>query len=167
MSDGRIFTDYRPRCENNLSGLMRPGEGSYVYRQRLIETADDIRGAQRSAALNRAYCGPCMAPYDIGTMLPEAQRMVCNRSSCAMVRGAPGGLGTGREYGLPPDVRAAQERFLAQQKALQERLARRANCCAPGGRDMPPAGVHPALQGTRWAVPGGGAPLGGGDATVR
>ena len=153
MADGRMFTDYRPRCDRDLQYMGDPlATNSYAYRQFLIHNADGVLAQQRQQAFAGAFCGPCVQPYDRGTMLPEADRFVCNASTCDRVAGAPGGLGSGREYGATPEQASAHARFLEQQEALQRRATPTAGCCgAPA-----PGGPYPA--GTRSTVPGG-APM--------
>ena len=83
MADGRMFTDYRPRCIANFAvagGASLPGNfdlpNSYEYRQYLIKNASDIMAKNRQMAYQNNACGPCTNPYNEGTMLPE-QSMVC------------------------------------------------------------------------------------------
>ena len=102
MADGRMFTDYRPRCDANLQ-YQAPMSGSHEYRQFLIANGQRIIDEGRSAAAASALCGPCVQPYDQGTMAPEVDRFVCDKLSCARVT-VPGAnpalaIGTGRDYG--------------------------------------------------------------------
>ena len=104
MADGRLFTDYRPRCDANLQ-YKAAMSGSYDYRQFLIANGASIIEGDRRAASDAARCSPCMSPYEVGTMAPEADRVVCDKVSCARVRQtmppgvAPGvAIGTGRAY---------------------------------------------------------------------
>ena len=154
MADGRLFTDYRPRCDIDLQYVGDPvATNSYAYRQFLIRNADGVMAAHREQAFSASWCGPCVQPYDVGTMLPEADKFVCNASTCDRVPGVAGGLGTGRAYGSTPEERAAHAAFLAQQERLQARAARTANCCAAPPRQAAPEGHRPS-------VPGGAVPAG-------
>jgi hypothetical protein len=63
-------------------------------------------------------------------MVPEADRVVCDKVGCARVKGAgPNsgvGIGTGREYGTLPEVRAAD-------KAIAKSWGDRDGCTACSG----------------------------------
>jgi hypothetical protein len=167
MSDGRLYTDYRPRCDIQLERKASMSS-SYDFRQFLIRNGVGVMNEQRSDAYKRGYCGPCMAPYDVGTMLPERDAFVCNKVACKRVAGCPNGLGTGRDYGMLPEHKAARDAFLRDQALLQAEKAQTANCCAPAPDEMG-LGLNPAPQQqmARWAVPGGGRPTPTSDASVR
>lgn len=97
MADGRLFTDYRPRCDAN-SEYMAPMSGNYEYRQYLIQNGTKILDKNRAAAAAAAACKPCANP---STMVPEVARFVCDKVSCGVVQ-VPGassqyGIGTGRQ----------------------------------------------------------------------
>jgi hypothetical protein len=115
MADGRLFTDYRPRCDIQLQ-FQSPMSGSYDYRQWLIANGTRIAEHQRAAARKASCCAPCKLPLAVGTMLPESDRVVCDKVGCTRVPmpGAKGGLslGTGREYGTLPAVREADTKVL-------------------------------------------------------
>lgn len=109
MADGRLFTDYRPRCDINYwaspptlgkTGRTAPAGGSYANRQFMIANADALLAAERARAYAGALCAPCMAPFDRpGTMLPEKDLEVCDAQTCRRVATSqPDGLGTGRAY---------------------------------------------------------------------
>ena len=175
MADGRIFTDYRPRCDINYSALgdrLKTGISSYDYRQVLIASAEQIISDQRSVAYNNALCGPCMAPYDSGTMLPESSRMVCTAQTCAVKVGDPAGLGMGRDYG-DQEYSASKGAFMQQKLAEQAAMAKSANCCGSGpqadtayyggGAPLPSSPSDPAW---RLASPSGALAMSGGDAAL-
>lgn len=168
MADGRLFTDYRPRCDINMQYQPRPAVGSYEYRQFLIRNADNVIGEHRDAAFTKAYSGPCVQPFETATMLPEADAFVCDKVSCRCESRNPTGLGTGRDYGMLPESKRALDAFLAEQASAQKRLQDGANCCACGGDGgyypLPGLNVGAPL---RPAVPGGGLPMSGGDASVK
>lgn len=96
MADGRLFTDYRPRCEVQ-SAVPQHISGGTGHRQFLIEHGSQLMARDRAAAL-AAVGGPCK-PCDIPTtMLPEADVFVCNTTTCRREKRAPyPALGTGRE----------------------------------------------------------------------
>ena len=109
MADGRMFTDYRPRCDANLQ-FQAPMSGSHDYRQFLIANGQRIIDEDRAAAAATALCTPCVQPYDQGTMAPEVDRFVCDKVSCARVASSAAAsygaswpsvaIGTGRDYGM-------------------------------------------------------------------
>jgi hypothetical protein len=97
MADGRAFTDYRPRCDTQLE-LASAMSGSQGYRQHLQQNGEAIMEASRKAAAQASFCGPCSA----AGLVPESDRVVCDKVSCARVavQGADQafGIGTGRAY---------------------------------------------------------------------
>lgn len=156
MADGRLFTDYRPRCDTNYwaaaaermayakssnssassktkasqAMMTRPPADSYTYRQYMIANADALMASERGAAYAAASCAPCSAPFDqAGTMLPERDMEVCDARTCRRVPGPDpvNGLGTGRSYGIDPEARARLGRSQAQ---LNAKVVAGANCCA-------------------------------------
>lgn len=114
MADGRLFTDYRPRCDVNFSVVSRGGGNdktqapadSYAYRQYLIANTDSLLQAERRRAYSGASCSPCAAFDKPGTMLPERVIDVCDTRTCRRVPGNDpvNGLGLGREYGFEKSV---------------------------------------------------------------
>lgn len=105
MSDGRAFTDYRPRCAINAelmsfvadAGMMQSSFESRMYLQR---NAEKVMNIQRTAGIaNLAPCAPCLRPTsDAGTMLPERYVVKCDTVSCSRKEVNPFGLGDGRTY---------------------------------------------------------------------
>lgn len=104
MSDGRPFTDYRPRClvNNDLVNQLNEKNmpiSSYESRLYLQRNADAIMEKQKQDAMNRMLCGPCTRPFtDPGTMLPEKYVVRCDAVSCNRQLMNPDGLGDGRNY---------------------------------------------------------------------
>ena len=96
MADGRAFTDYRPRCAINFKNISM---NSYDYRQFLIANAERLMQEGRDAAYQENKCGPCVAPFNEGTMLPEQSMVTCDASTCSFKVTDPNGLGMGRQYG--------------------------------------------------------------------
>lgn len=147
MADGRLFTDYRPRCDINLQ-YAAPMAGSWDYRQYLIHNGDKIIEANRAAAVSHAGCAPCVQPYDQGTMAPEADRVVCDKVSCARVRppkASPFGIGTGRDYGTTEQVRSSENAFVLSQQHQQQQQMQ----IAAGYPGAAPSAPGPA----RWTAP--------------
>ena len=155
MADGRAFTDYKPRCSVFASLASTPQPlNSYELRQYMITNAEDIMSRSRKEAEQKNLCGPCVQPWNQGTMLPEESIVKCNASTCTIVKKDPFGLGQGRDYGIPTD-----NNFI---KVAEERDARMrsqpANCCTGFEEDskyFPLAPVHEE----RYAIPSGGSPF--------
>ena len=95
MSDGRHYSDYRPRCVINYELQEKP-MSSYDYRMYLQQNADKIITENRDIAWKNNLCGPCVVP---DTMLPEQNVQVCNSRTCAFPQNDPTGLGLGRRVG--------------------------------------------------------------------
>lgn len=85
MADGRLFTDYRPRCD--IAGQFTrqqgvPINGSYEYRQWLIHNGGTILNQHRAMAIDGAHCSPCST---IPTMPMEKDTFVCSKTGCSLV----------------------------------------------------------------------------------
>lgn len=173
MSDGRLFTDYRPRCDANLQ-FQAPMSGSHEYRQFLINNGQSIIDANRSAASSVAMCGPCVTPLYMTTMVPEVDRVICDKVSCSRIRlpAGAGGLGTGREYGMTADAKAQEDEFMTLLQARQNKISGERNCCGcASGLQGDFGSSYPGLAAvapgpSRWSVPGGGTPMSGSDPSV-
>jgi hypothetical protein len=99
MADGRHFTDYRPHCDvNNLVASNNNLVSSYDYRQYMIQNSEKLMDLNRSYATMMNSCGPCVQPYEQGTMLPEQSRVECDKNVCASSLNVLNGLGQGRTY---------------------------------------------------------------------
>lgn len=105
MSDGRAFTDYRPRCAVNAELLQMVSQAnmmqsSYESRMYLQKNAEAVMEKQRGMAVqNLAPCAPCTRPFnDPGTMLPNRFVVRCNGITCTREEVNPAGLGDGRDY---------------------------------------------------------------------
>lgn len=105
MSDGRAFTDYRPRCAVNAELMEMVSSSKMVgssYESRLFLQAN----AEKLMEMNRGWatqtiapCAPCTSPLnDAGTMLPERYVVRCDSVSCSRKEVNPAGLGDGRSY---------------------------------------------------------------------
>lgn len=141
MSDGRLFTDYRPRCDQ-IADLMpaaatdKSGINSYEFRMHLTAQAEEVMRRNMMWAYEAAACGPCDHAQP-GTMLPEQALQRCDASACTFEpSGHTGGLGLGRDYGSYKPVTgqdtglsAARDAFLRKQAVEQQRLAREPNAC--------------------------------------
>jgi hypothetical protein len=161
MADGRHFTDYKPRCYGDRPvELIGKPMNSYEYRQYLITNAEGLMNSWRDASYQANMCGPCVEPYNVGTMLPEQSKVECNSSLCSVKPGHPNGLGQGRDYMNGATDKAA-EHFLSQKEVENSKLKseRGANCCATPFDDMQFYPLDGMAVGSRWSVPSGGAPF--------
>jgi hypothetical protein len=141
---------------------------SYAYRQYLINNAGSLLNQSRTSAYQGAVCGPCMQPYNVGTMMPEMYKTVCDGQACSKKLVDPRGLGVGRDYGAGEGEESAKATFMQRKEQEQERLATNANCCAASAVDrlnyFAPAGTQLPMADVRASVPSGGYPMSGGDA---
>lgn len=99
MSDGRAFTDYRPRCIVNAELLTSVAvKSSYESRMFLQNNADQFMEAERKKAMDRLIpCAPCKRSFDeAGTMLSERYVVRCDAVSCSRTEVDPNGVGDGR-----------------------------------------------------------------------
>lgn len=102
MSDGRAFTDYRPRCavHAELMGALRSQgqvRSAYESRMYLQKNAERLMEKQRAAAVERlAPCAPCTSPAN--TMLPLRYVVRCDGVSCERTEVDPRGLGDSVQY---------------------------------------------------------------------
>lgn len=101
MSDGRSFTDYRPRCAVNaelLNDLAQKNlvKSSYESRMFLQQNADMIMERNRQSSINNLMpCAPCKRPFsDNGTMYPQRYIVKCSATNCEKIEVNPDGLGT-------------------------------------------------------------------------
>ena len=97
MADGRHFTDYRPHCYvDNLIIAENGINNSFNYRNFLQQNATTLMQINRQYSCQKNCCVPCK--QGAGTMLPEANKFVCDKNTCRLVSNDPNGLGTGRVY---------------------------------------------------------------------
>lgn len=165
MSDGRHFTDYRPRCLVNFSFPNDQPMNSYEYRQYLIQNAEKLMRQNTSMAYAMNMCGPCVEPYNVGTMLPEQNIVKCDANTCKTYINDQDGVGTGRQY-MTNNKEKYQEEFLKQKQKEQQLLSSANNCCATPADDLayfPWDGMVLQEDIQRVAVPGGGVMMSGGD----
>lgn len=98
MHDGRMFTDYRPRCTVEFENAGSQSS-SYLTRQHMIQNAEKMISQSLAMAQKNAMCGRCLPSNDPGTMLPEAHMQKCDERTCTFNKNVnPGGVGTGRVY---------------------------------------------------------------------
>lgn len=81
MADGRLFTDYRPRCDvASQFAQMPPSNGSYEYRQWLIHNGQRVMDWHRAMAVESARCSSCTK---VPTMPLEKEMFVCTPGGCS------------------------------------------------------------------------------------
>jgi len=103
MEDGRLFTDYRPRCLQyplKVSGVW----GEHDGRQKMIQKTDSLMDEART--LLQGKVGPVKGST-VDTMVPELYKRVCTWRGCETIPGHYAGIGTGRVY--VPEAAAAAE----------------------------------------------------------
>lgn len=161
MSDGRHFTDYRPRCLTNVSFQSDQPMNSSEYRKYLTSNASTLMEQARSDAYTKNMCGPCVEPFNQGTMVPEQTLTYCDASVCKFYTNDQSGVGLGRVY-TEDTINSHQQRFLRHKQNEQELLKRGTNCCA--GRD-PYFPIQKELVG-RYANPSGAYPFEANDISV-
>lgn len=166
MSDGRHFTDYRPRCtqqyQDKVSNRLM---SSYEQRVYLTANAEEIikTNARNAYMVNR--CGPCVEPYDQGTMTPEFEKQTCNSRTCSFGVSDPYGLGLGRNFYTEEQDQSIRKRFLEEKEKETAFFKQTSQCCGTTKDDLqyyPIDGIVDAENG-RFAVPSGGVPMSGGD----
>ncbi len=151
MSDGRLFTDYRPR-RDQITGIIPivpspvTGEsctaaatcaapssamGSYEFRMHLVNNAEEVMRRNMMGAYEATACGPC-DHTQAGTMLPETAAQRCDVSTCTFQpTNSTAGLGLGRTYDDPASSgrSAVHDVMLRKQFADQQRIASQPNAC--------------------------------------
>tara|TARA_B110000208_G_C11333982_1_gene271093 strand:+ start:29 stop:469 length:441 start_codon:yes stop_codon:yes gene_type:complete len=99
MSDARFCTDYRPNSYmNTVLKVSNDLENSYQYRVFLQRNADKIFQLNNNLFFVRNGCGPCVKPYNEGTIPPNQNTMNCNSQSCNLQQINPNGIGLGIDY---------------------------------------------------------------------
>jgi hypothetical protein len=101
MMDGRLFTDYRPRCfQYPVKAAQAWGDNE--YRQRMIHGADELMEAARQMNNRKLTPATC-----VDTMVPEMYKRVCTWKGCKVVPGNATGIGVGRIY--VPSIESAAD----------------------------------------------------------
>jgi hypothetical protein len=92
MADGRIMTDYRPRCfQYPVAAAQAFGDNE--YRNRMIQGANELMNAARQMNNRKNTAVSC-----VDTMVPELYKRVCTWKGCKVIPGNFQGIGTGRVY---------------------------------------------------------------------
>ena len=159
MADARHFTDYRPICHvNNVIKTNNDVMNSYEYRLFLTRNANKLMESNRKLAYMKNGVSQCKKPYNVGTMLPEQDKVICNKNTCRVVGNDNNGLGRGRIYAESPSE--CLMGFNAPPLQLN------GNKCTPPQNNFnyyPNTKVQGVNMVQRNAVPSGGNILGGGD----
>ena len=122
MSDGRLFTNWAPRCAQAYTDMQNQKPlTSYAGRQMLIKNAETIMKQNAGNAYMNARCGPCYEnpDWNTGTMLPELNMQTCDANVCTFAPNNKSGLGIGRQYWNPKMDSEYQQRFLAEKEKEQ------------------------------------------------
>lgn len=165
MSDGRLFTNYRPRSSTQYFNMvMNQMPDAYSYRQYMTQNAEELIKRNAAEAYARAACGPCDNPYDRGHMLPEMDKQTCDARSCTFRTADPWGLGRGRMYSDDMEDEAKKS-FLEAKKKEQEWFKGVSECCGTNLEEMQYFPVSGKVQQEygRFAVPSGATLMTGGD----
>lgn len=94
MSDGRHFTDYRPRCAVTFEAQPH-AMTSFDSRQFFIHNGESMINKNKDDAIFKNACAPCV---EESTMLPEVHVQVCNDRVCNFRPNDADGVGVGRGY---------------------------------------------------------------------
>ena len=92
MSDGRMFTDFRPNCI--LNNRLSQGMGSLEYKNYLMENAGQLRNDFIGEQNKLTECTTCKDD----TVLPVKTILNCNPEGCNYEINDNNGLGQGIKY---------------------------------------------------------------------
>ena len=107
MADGRIMTDYRPRCLQ-YAVAAAGAFGEQDARRRMTHSADELMMAARE--MNNRKNTPVSC---VDTMVPELYKRVCTWKGCKVIPGNFQGIGTGRIYVPSAEGSAANPQALS------------------------------------------------------
>lgn len=93
MSDGRLSTDYRPKCATNI-----PTGAQFSTRQWMQHSAESIMAASRKRQAERAGAGN---RFDESVVPSYAAVVKCTPFSCGVIPGSKDGIGIVRKEGCP------------------------------------------------------------------
>jgi len=144
MADGRIMTDYRPRCfQYPVAAAQAFGDNE--YRNRMVHGAQELMAAARAMNNRKNTSTDC-----VDTMVPELYKRVCTWKGCKTVPGNFQGIGTGRIY-IP-----SAESSSGNPQALSDTMPAIPQTFA---REAPRVGSQCALSDpeTAWSIKGDAA----------
>lgn len=127
MSDGRLVTDYRPKCSQNI-----PTGTQFATRQWMQHNADSIVHASRQRQTARTGAG---GGFDTSVVPSPAVLMKCTPFSCGVIPGARDGVGMERKEGCPELFGVFAESAATAAPAPANRTQR-----YEGGRNTPRGG---------------------------
>lgn len=122
MSDGRLFTNWAPRCSQVYTDIQtKQLLSSYDGRQTMIVNASELMKKNAAEAYMNAKCGPCYEnpDWNTGTMLPELNTQTCDARTCKFTPNNKSGLGLGRQYWNPQMESEYQQRYVAEKEKEQ------------------------------------------------
>ena len=161
MSDGRLFTDYRPNYElNRYIEEENKIKNTHDYRMFLSRNAEKLMNNNTEYIFTQNGSVKCMEPYHIGTMLPEKTRVVCDQHTCRVVEVDPNGHGQGREY-VTNEKNELLEPLMSPEMDLPNNA-----CVSPFDNFNYYPIINNYNSEARQAVTGGGKMLEGGDPAV-
>lgn len=169
MADGRHFTDYRPRCAQQYQDKINNKlMSSFEHRMYLMQNAEAIMKQNAADSYSTNKCGPCVEPYDQGTMLPELEKQICNERTCSFGVSDPYGLGLGRQYHTQERETSFKQKFIAEKEKETAFFKQNAQCCGTINDDIQYFPVDGLVEKEypRATVPSGGKPFSGGDRLI-
>jgi len=92
MSDGRMFTDFRPNCI--LNNKLSKGMGSFEYKNYLMENASQLRNHFIEEQNKLTECTTCSD----NTVLPVKTVLNCNSDGCNYEINDVNGVGQAINY---------------------------------------------------------------------
>lgn len=96
MSDGRVGTDYRPKCEANM-----PVGTQFATRQFMQKNAEQLMMLSRKRQAQQTGAG---LAYDSRTDVPAESLIRCSPNECRTVLNASNGVGVERVEGSSPEL---------------------------------------------------------------
>jgi len=150
MADGRIVTDYRPRCFQ-YPILAAQKWGDNVARQKMVHGAEELMAAAR--AVNDYKNTPTSC---VDTMVPELYQRVCTWNGCKTIPGNFQGVGTGRIY-----VPMSAEYASSPQTLSDMNVPAIPDTYKPK-RPRFPSQCAPEDSQTQWSIQGNATNFGGG-----
>lgn len=127
MADGRLVTDYRPHCNENI-----PAGSQFATKEWVQKNTDDIIAVsrRRQATMTGAIYG--MDPYVVP---PPETIQQCNPMGCdIMSTGLPDGIGLERPYDKAPELFGTFQ-YPPQKDPYEPKIA--LNHVFEGGRNSP------------------------------
>ena len=96
MSDGRIGTDYRPKCEANM-----PVGTQFTTRQFMQRNAEELMKLSRKRQAQQTGAGRA---FDSRTDVPAASLVRCSPNECKTIVNSENGIGVERVEGSSPEL---------------------------------------------------------------